>query len=63
MLSMKVSELKKLLRKHGCYQYREGSNHEMWEAPNGNVFPVPRHNTQDVPIGTLKSIKKMAGIE
>lgn len=35
----------------------------MWEAPNGNVFPVPRHNTQDVPIGTLKSIKKMAGIE
>ena len=61
---MKTSELKKLLRENDCELYREGSRHEMWIShKTGKKFPVPRHGTQDVPVGTLNSIKRSAGIE
>ena len=61
---MKVSELKKLLKENGCELYREGSRHEMWISHRtGKKFTVPRHGTQDVPKGTLNSIKRSAGIE
>ncbi len=61
---MKISELKKLLRESGCILHREGRNHEVWINPKTKQkFMVPRHNTQDVPMGTLKSILKSAGIE
>lgn len=60
---MSVNELKQLLRKNGCYFYREGSRHEIWKSQKtGKKFEVPRHGTQEVPIGTLKSIKERAGI-
>lgn len=61
---MTYSELKKLLKKSGCKLEREGSNHEMWYSPKtGNHFTVGRHKTQEVAAGTLKSIKRDAGIE
>ena len=61
---IKYSELKKELRKAGCYQYSEGGNHEMWYSPiTGQRFPVGRHNTEDVRLGTLKSIRKAAGLK
>lgn len=61
---MKYSELKKELRKLGCYLSHEGANHEMWFSPvTGQKFPVSRHNTEDVPTGTLKSIKRAAGLK
>lgn len=61
---MKASEVKKILREHGCCFYREGSRHEIWiSKKTGKKFQVPRHGTQDVPIGTLKSIMRSAGIE
>lgn len=60
---MKYSELCKLLKKNGCSVHHEGKNHTMWQAPNGNRFTVPRHKTQEVPKGTLKSIFKDAGLE
>lgn len=60
---MKYSELCKILRKNGCEVFREGASHTIWKAPNGNKFTVPRHRTQEVPKGTLKSIFKDAGIE
>lgn len=60
---MKVSEVKKMLRENDCYFYREGSRHEIWVSrKTGIKFQVPRHGTQDVPLGTLKSIKRSAGI-
>jgi len=60
---MKVSEVKKMLRENDCYFYREGSRHETWVSrKTGIKFQVPRHGTQDVPPGTLKSIKRSAGI-
>ena len=27
---MKISELVKILKKHGCYKKRSGGNHDIW---------------------------------
>lgn len=60
---MKYSELEKILKKHGCYLSHEGGNHSIWKSPNGNLFPLGRHKSQDVPKGTCKAILKQAGIK
>ena len=61
---MKYSELKIELMKAGCYKVSEGKRHEMWFSPiTGETFPVPRHDTHDVPIGTLNNIRKAAGLK
>ena len=61
---MKYSELKKLLRQSGCYKESEGSNHEIWYSPmTSKTFPVGRHNTEDVPKGTLNAILKQSGMK
>ena len=61
---MKFSELKKILKKHGCYKLSEGSNHEEWFSPiTGKPFQVGRHNSQDVKKGTLHAILSQAGIK
>ncbi|MCD8025387.1 MAG: type II toxin-antitoxin system HicA family toxin [Clostridiales bacterium] len=61
---MKYSELKKLLKKNGCYLRKEGRNHELWFSPKtGKTFAVGRHGSQEVAEGTLKNIKKDSGIE
>lgn len=61
---MKYSELKKLLKKSGCYLVREGANHEQWYCPKtGKIISIGRHKTQEVASGTLKNIKRDAGLE
>ncbi len=61
---MTYSELKKLLKKNGCQLKREGANHEFWYSPKTNKhFTVGRHNSKEVATGTLKSIKRDAGLE
>ena len=61
---MKYSELKKLLKKNGCYLVREGANHEQWFSPKtGKTSSIGRHGSQEVKSGTLKSIKRDAGLE
>lgn len=61
---MKYSELEKEIKQIGCYILKEGANHTIWFSPiTGKKFPVSRHKTQEVPAGTLKSIRKAAGIE
>ena len=61
---MKYSELKKLLRKNGCYKRSEGAKHESWFSDKTNkIFQVGRHDTQDVKKGTLNKILKDAGIK
>ena len=61
---MKYSELKKILRQHGCCKVNEGRNHEIWFSPISNQsFPVGRHNTEDVRKGMQNSILKQAGIK
>jgi len=61
---MTYGELKKLLKKSGCFFHHQGSRHEIWKNPKtGDEFPVGRHNTQEVPKGTLNSIKDSAGLK
>ena len=61
---MKFSELKRKLRKYGCYKLSEGANHEEWFSPiTSKPFQVGRHDYQDVKKGTYHAILKQAGIE
>jgi len=63
MRPVKYSELERELVKAGCLVTREGANHSLWYSEKtGKTFPVSRHKTQEVPIGTLKSIKRDAGL-
>lgn len=60
---MKSTDLIKELAAAGCYLKRQGKgSHEIWFSPiTGKTFPVP-HPKASLPIGTVKSIKKSAGI-
>jgi predicted RNA binding protein YcfA (HicA-like mRNA interferase family) len=61
---MKHSELKKLLKQHGCYKRSEGSHHENWFSPITNkTFQIGRHSTKDVKQGMLGRILKDAGLK
>ena len=56
--------MEKELKKAGCKVYREGANHSIWYSPvTGQKFPVSRHKTEEIPAGTLKSIRRAAGLE
>ncbi|MBO7347042.1 MAG: type II toxin-antitoxin system HicA family toxin [Bacteroidaceae bacterium] len=55
---MKGSELKRLLRKGGCFFVAHGTNHDWWSNPQGIRTQVPRHDTQEVNIKTCRSIIK-----
>jgi len=57
-------ELKRELKKAGCNFHHQGSRHEMWVNPKtGKQFPVARHDSKEVPTGTLRSIKRVAGLK
>ena len=61
---MKYSELKKMLKKAGCYKIREGSNHELWYSQiTDSQFAVGRNDSEDVKSGTCKAILKQAGLK
>ena len=61
---MTTSELKRCLRKNGCYKVHEGGNHEKWYSPaSGKHFMIDRHDTKQLPTGTLNSILKDAGLK
>lgn len=60
---MKASELKRLLASRGCYELKPGKEHDVWFSPITNAkIRVPRHQSHEVPVGTLKRILKQAGI-
>jgi predicted RNA binding protein YcfA (HicA-like mRNA interferase family) len=59
---MKLTDLEKHLRRHGCSLAREGGRHTIWNNPgNGISAAVPRHN--EVPPGTVRQICKTLEIE
>ncbi len=61
---MRANEVKQILRKNDCCLYREGSRHEIWiSRKTGKKFQIPGHGAQEIPLGTLKSIKEKAGIK
>ena len=52
-----------MLKAAGCYFVSHGGRHDKWFSPiTGNKFTVPRHDSQEIPTGTLKEIRKQAGI-
>lgn len=60
---MKLSELLKMLKENGCVLVEHGANHDIWYSEQtGKRFTVPRHK-KEIATGTLKSIKKSAGLE
>ncbi|MBQ4298833.1 MAG: type II toxin-antitoxin system HicA family toxin [Bacteroidales bacterium] len=60
---MRVNELKRLLASYGCYELSPGKEHDVWCSPiSGARIRIPRHQSREVPAGTLYSILKQAGI-
>jgi predicted RNA binding protein YcfA (HicA-like mRNA interferase family) len=53
----------KLLKKEGWYEVNQVGSHKQFKHPvrRGRVTVV--HPDRDIPIGTLKSIEKQAGIK
>ena len=62
-ITMTVSELKRLLKKHGCYFLEHGGKHDKWFSPITNkYFRIPRH-AAEIKRGTAEAILKQAGIK
>ena len=57
---MKRNLLIKHLQQNGCVLRREGSNHSLYESPNGIIVAVPRHPI--IVDYTAKTICKQLGI-
>jgi predicted RNA binding protein YcfA (HicA-like mRNA interferase family) len=59
---MKAREVVKLLMKDGWYEKRQNGSHKQFShAIKKGTVTVPMHGG-DIPIGTLKSILKQAGL-
>lgn len=61
---MKYNELHRLLKKAGCYLTgNQRAGHPEWYSPKTKrKFTTSNHGQQEVATGTLKSIKRDAGI-
>ena len=61
---MKVRDLIKKIEENGWrYMYSTGSHRHFKHASKPSVVTVPGHPGDDLPVGTLKSILKAAGLE
>ena len=59
---MKLRELERHLRRHGCILFREGGSHTVWLNPsNRKITSVPRHG--EIKEGTVRGICKQLGIQ
>lgn len=61
---MKYNELERLVKKVGCYDtQKQQRGHPLWYSPKtGKTFQMSNHGTEEVATGTLKAIKRAAGI-
>ena len=60
---MKYSEFIKKLKDAGCQLVSSGAEHDRWYSPiTDSFFYVPRHQSKEIPTGTLHRLKKEAGI-
>lgn len=56
---MKVRDLLRHLRDHGCTSLRQTGSHEMWQLPDGNTFPVVvNHANDDVTPNVLAAARR-----
>lgn len=60
---MNPKEVEKILVENGWIAVRQVGSHKMFKKANNiNTIAVPFHN-KDIPIGTLNSILKQAGLK
>ena len=61
---MKYNELERLVKKAGCYDTgRQQNGHPLWYSPKtGKEFQMSNHGATEVATGTLRKIKRAAGI-
>jgi mRNA interferase HicA len=58
---MKLADLERHLRLHGCVLYREGAAHSIWFNPTSHkIASVPRH--REIKEGTVRAICKQLEI-
>ena len=61
---MKYSELVRRLKDAGCRLESPGAGHDRWYSPiTDSFFYVPRHQSKEVPTGTLRQLLKEAGLK
>lgn len=61
---MKVSELTKYLKRNHCRLVSHGKEHDEWYSDiTQKSFRVPRHQSKEIPTGTLNRILKDAGLK
>ena len=62
---MKYTELEKKLRGIGCYLlHTTQGGHPLWYSPKtGKTFQMSHHGKQEVALGTLRKIKRDAGLK
>ena len=59
---MKISEIVRLIKKHGCIIKRHGAEHDIWINPTtGGEASVPRHSSKELPTGTAE--KNLKGLK
>jgi predicted RNA binding protein YcfA (HicA-like mRNA interferase family) len=58
---MKLRDLERYMREHGCEFFREGGSHTIWRNPqNRKIASVPRH--REIKDGTARVICKQLEI-
>jgi len=58
-----VNETLRALQRDGWCVHRQGGRHLILRHPTKpNSIPLPRHGTQQLPIGTLQNILQLAGL-
>ena len=63
LMTMKITELKKILKASGCHFVVEGKNHEWWWSPiTGRRFQLPRHSTADVGKTLMGYVREQSGV-
>jgi len=61
---MKYSEVERKLKDGGCYCISESGKHPEWFSPiTGKKFSLSHHKSEEIKIGTKKSISNDSGIK
>lgn len=60
-MTKKKREMEQLARRSGATFERHGVRHDIWRAPNGKLFAIPRHE-RDLSPGVEREILKALGL-
>ena len=60
---MHSRDIIKQLQKDGWYEVNQVGSHKQFKHPTKKGRVTVRHQNREIPIGTLKSIEKQAGVK